>query len=279
MLKTRILTAAVLIPLLLAALFYLPAFEWAGLIAVIVVLGAIEWARISGFGMAGRIVYAILTLLFIGCLWFGQQTTVIPVIHETIIFAGALFWIFIAPAWLKFHWRIHNRILQACVGWVLLLPPWIAIVELRDKSAAILLFVMGIVWIADSAAYFTGRKWGRRKLAPEISPGKTWEGVVGALLGVALYGVIFVVIAQADVLSGSFFDWAGLIIVLWILTTVSIIGDLFESLAKRQAGVKDSGRLIPGHGGILDRIDSLTAVLPVAAALEHGMKWITKSIM
>jgi phosphatidate cytidylyltransferase len=118
-----------------------------------------------------------------------------------------------------------------------------------------------LVWVADTAAYFAGRKWGRRKLAPSISPGKTWEGAWGGLAAAVAYAIIC-----GTFLLGTM-GWPALVVAAAVLTAISIVGDLFESAAKRQAGVKDSGALLPGHGGILDRIDSATAVLPVAALL------------
>jgi phosphatidate cytidylyltransferase len=135
-----------------------------------------------------------------------------------------------------------------------LVPAGLAMVALTAAEA---LLVLAVVWIADTAAYFAGRRWGRRKLAPSISPGKTWEGAGGALIGGAAYAMILSVF-----LEGNLMVFVGMAV---LLVAVSIVGDLFESAAKRQAGVKDSGTLLPGHGGMLDRIDSATAVLPVAA--------------
>ena len=131
---------------------------------------------------------------------------------------------------------------------------------------------MAIVWIADSAAYFTGRAFGRHKLAPRVSPGKTWEGVYGALVAVAIYALALVPLAEAAGRSGGLNSWA---IVVWVvcalaLVALSIEGDLFESLLKRNADVKDSGHLLPGHGGVLDRIDALLAAMPAAALLAHA---------
>jgi phosphatidate cytidylyltransferase len=134
--------------------------------------------------------------------------------------------------------------------------------DLRENSPWLLLGIMVLVWVADSAAYFTGRKFGKTKLAPSISPGKTWEGVIGALLGVSVYVL----------LAWSFSSYTHLFMLLpnillasWCWVGLAVIGDLFESAIKRQAGVKDSGALLPGHGGLLDRIDALTSTLPLAA--------------
>jgi phosphatidate cytidylyltransferase len=134
----------------------------------------------------------------------------------------------------------------------------LALYQLRAISPTLLLGFMGTIWISDTAAYFTGRAFGKRKLAYHISPGKTWEGVAGAMLAVLIYGLIWVFVFA----DGAYVET--LVPLLIILAALGIMGDLFESLIKRQAGVKDSGSILPGHGGILDRIDALTAALPVA---------------
>ncbi len=178
---------------------------------------------------------------------------------------SALFWLLCVPFWLRARWAMPGAGAASIVGLVLLLPPSLAMAHLRLLSPWLLLGVMAAVWVADIAAYFTGRAFGRRKLAPSISPGKSWEGAYGAVVGVVIYGFIcfsYVGYAMADVGSVVFATAA-----LVAFTAVSIMGDLFESMLKRQAGVKDSGTLLPGHGGILDRIDSLTSTLPLAGLL------------
>jgi phosphatidate cytidylyltransferase len=161
----------------------------------------------------------------------------------------------------------------AIVGWVVLVATWVAVVALQTSSPGLLLAMMAIVWIADTAAYFTGRRFGRRKLAPSISPGKTWEGVYGALAAVAIYALLLVPLAAA---AGSTRPLDAVATAIWValallLTGLSIIGDLFESQLKRQRGVKDSGGILPGHGGVLDRIDALTAAMPPAALIAHHL--------
>jgi phosphatidate cytidylyltransferase len=144
-------------------------------------------------------------------------------------------------------------------------PPALAMVVLEPLDA---LLALAVAWIADTAAYFAGRRWGRHKLAPSISPGKTWEGAAGGLIGAAAYAIILSILfaGMQGMWMAAFLGAAAL------LVAVSIVGDLFESAAKRQAGVKDSGTILPGHGGMLDRIDSATAVLPVAALLVPWLK-------
>lgn len=258
MLKARILTALLLLPVFLAALFYLPNPYWALLMLGMVLAGAHEWANIAGFSAPRGWIYVLLTLLA-GLLLLPEANRP-GILGYGIAFA---FWLILVPLWLFRQWRGQNPVLLGLTGWVVLLPTWLALVELRDLGAGLLLGLMAVVWIADTAAYFAGRRFGKHKLAPAISPGKTWEGVAGAFVGVTLYGAVWAMSdsSAAPFRSGMPFG----LLLLWVLTMFSILGDLFESWAKRVGGVKDSGKLLPGHGGVLDRIDALTAVLPLAA--------------
>lgn len=259
MLKTRVVTALVLLAAFLLCLFALPAPYWAGVLLLFLLAGAVEWASIAAFSGPWKVAYIAATLA-LGVALFAQGTGAFSSIP---IFAVSLsFWLVVAPLWLKLQWHVRNRAVLAVVGWILLLPTALALVELRALSPVLLLGLMGVIWVSDSAAYFTGRAFGRHKLAPAISPGKTWEGVAGALVAVVLYGWIW------KMTGGQFSEslslgWGAL--ALWLLAYFGILGDLFESWMKRQAGVKDSGRLLPGHGGVLDRVDALTSTLPLAA--------------
>jgi len=183
---------------------------------------------------------------------------------------SALFWLLLAPLWLARQWRVERASRLALCGWVLIIPTGFALIQLRSLGPWVLLAVLSVIFLSDSAAYFTGRAFGRHKLAPTISPGKTWEGVVGALVAVAMYAVWLMVSVAHDnhvlMLAMQASGWA---FVPWVLliAVLGIEGDLFESWIKRCADAKDSGHLLPGHGGVLDRIDALTATLPLAAAL------------
>ncbi|MEW5943415.1 MAG: phosphatidate cytidylyltransferase [Pseudomonadota bacterium] len=262
MLKTRVITALILLPAFLAALFFLPHLGWEVLMAAVVLVAAKEWSKLAGFSAPGAIAYLAVTAV----LLVGAHFLLRPANYSVyyLMAAASVFWLVIAPLWLKFGWQVRHPPALAITGWMVLIPTWLAAADLRASSPVLLLFVMAVVWIADSAAYFAGRKWGRHKLAPAISPGKTWEGVAGALVAVTAGGVVFSYAAgvMAELGKASIFIMTA---ILWLLTAVSVLGDLFESHLKRQAGVKDSGTILPGHGGMLDRIDSLTAVLPVAA--------------
>ncbi len=163
------------------------------------------------------------------------------------------------PFWLSRKWALVGPV-GLLVGAVVLLPTWLAMVQLRTLGPGVLLGIFAVVWMADIAAYFSGKAFGKNKLAPSISPGKTREGAIGAVVGVVIYGLVVRQIFALDILP----------LPLWILaligvTAISIVGDLYESLLKRKAGIKDSSNVLPGHGGVLDRIDSLTSTLPMVA--------------
>ncbi|OGV71578.1 MAG: phosphatidate cytidylyltransferase [Methylophilales bacterium RIFCSPHIGHO2_02_FULL_57_10] len=260
MLKTRLFTASFLIAGFLAALFLLPDLYWASLMLVIIVLGAWEWGRLANFVPADQRAFTALTLVvgiaLLPDLW---PAAMVALQHHALfwgVLAAALLWLVLVPIWLLSHHRETCKPLLALAGALVLLSSWLALVHLRKVSPWLVLGVMVAVWIADSAAYFSGRAFGRHKLAPEISPGKTWEGVAGAGVAVSLYGLVLC-------LAFDISFW--LVVGLWGLTVMSIVGDLFESLLKRQAGLKDSGSLLPGHGGVLDRVDGLLPVLPLVA--------------
>jgi len=271
MLKTRILTALVLAPMVLCALFLLPPRGFGVAMLAITVLAAREWSRLAGFpawnawAFAGFILLAGAVLLFLPAWGFGRgwpKATIFAVCG-----ASALFWLFVAPFWVALRWPTSRALVMVACGWIVLGGAWMALVELQARSPWLVLAAMATVWIADTAAYFSGRAFGRRKLAPQISPGKTWEGVYGALAAVAVYALCLVPFAReagfdAAVGVPAVAAWAGFAL---LLAGISVIGDLFESLLKRHAGVKDSGNLLPGHGGVLDRVDALLAAMPLAA--------------
>ena len=259
MLKTRVITAVILALGLLAVLFLLPVPVTVACFVLVVALAAWEWAGLLRLGPVQRWLYALLTIL--PCIAFYAEG--MPSTQLLVLWSIALaFWLIAVPLWFRRKWQLSAGFPGFLVGWLVLLPAWAAMVQLYARSPLYLLAAMALVWVADIAAYFSGRAWGRRKLAPGISPGKTWEGAIGASAGVTVYGLI---VAAAAGSLNSGYDALWLLAGLALATAVSIVGDLFESLVKRQAGVKDSSKLLPGHGGILDRIDSLTSTLPLLA--------------
>ena len=270
MLKTRILTAAVLLPLIVGGLLYLPNRYWAVLLIAVLLAGCWEWAHLARFGRAGRWAFAGIVLASSLGLLAGVSQPAGPGrwLEYGTYWTAAAFWLVVVPAWLAGRWRVQRPLALGVAGWVVLVPTWLALVRLQHSPAE-LLMLMGIVWMADIAAYFAGRRFGRHKLAPEVSPGKTWEGVFGAAAAVALYHLSLRFILGPE--GAVFLQWAGLVLFL-LLAAASVVGDLFESWIKRQAGVKDSGTLLPGHGGVLDRIDAQTSAMPLAALALLYMK-------
>lgn len=264
MLKQRIITASILFALFLAALFGLPEIAWQALILGVMWQGAAEWSRLAGLKGRTATVYSLVTPVMLGAVLWLDNSLALAVqaqLHLVIYMFAVILWVFVVPAWLISGWRTQNVRFMALIGLVVLLPTGLALVDLRAFNPWVLLFVMTVVMMADISAYFTGKRFGKTKLAPAISPGKTWEGVFGALVGVTLYVVVVWWFSgwyehfpklSGVIISGCW--WVGL----------AVVGDLFESAVKRQAGVKDSGALLPGHGGLLDRIDALTSTLPFA---------------
>lgn len=261
-LQARIATAVPLILGFLAALYWAPLPLWIGLTGAVVFLAAREWAGMAGLNPMPAVFYALLT----SAVSIGLSSAAPGRVEA--FYPAVLFWL-LAPTLLAHAVRIQPPALHLLLGGVILVPTQIGLVALRDISPDLLLIVVGVVVIADSAAYFAGRRFGKHKLAPGISPGKTWEGAIGAWLAITAYALALNFFA-ADSLRLACLPQT--LALFWALFCLSVLGDLFESTLKRQAGIKDSGNLLPGHGGILDRIDSLTAVLPVAALFWIWLK-------
>jgi phosphatidate cytidylyltransferase len=267
MLKQRVITACVLVTVLLVAIAAFPAPWFQAFVAVILCLGAWEWSRLAGLRQPySRTLYV---LLFLPLLYLLLHVT--PASRELMLRWSLLWWLLALLLVCRYPrgstWW-HRRALLLPAGLLVLLPGWLALVYLRalgNHVTFILLFI-GLVAAADIGAYFAGRFLGRHKLAPAVSPNKTWEGVAGGqvaaclvlwlcLAGLELAGMNLAVAQVSKLTLGTI-----------VLVAFSVIGDLFESMLKRQNGMKDSGTLLPGHGGVLDRLDSITAALPVYAA-------------
>ena len=258
MLKARVITALFLVAGLLAVLFLAPPAAAALAFAAVAALAAWEWAGLMKVDGPGRVLYGGVIVISCFAAWNQPEFA-----YPRLWLLAAAFWLLLAPLWLARRWRLSgNDILGYGIGWILIVPTWAAMTGLHARSPWWLLAAMALVWVADIAAFFAGRAFGRRKLAPAISPGKTWEGAAGALASVLLYGAVAALAAGRWPQGGMLATAAAALV---LLTAISIVGDLFESWVKRQAEVKDSSHLLPGHGGVLDRIDSLTAALPLAA--------------
>lgn len=259
MLKQRILTALILIPITLLILFYLPIASFRYLTAFIALGAAWEWSALMGLTTTrARLLY----LLLMGCIFIGSTF-----FASMLILLLACSWWLLATILIMFYphgakWWGKSTLIRGIMGVIVLVPCWLAINFIRQQSDGLvaLLFLFILIWGADSAAFFTGRKWGTHKLAPKVSPGKSWQGLFGAL-GFSLI-VVFMMLWFGDT-PRDLWPWA---VGLSLITVIfSVVGDLFESMLKREVGVKDSGKLLPGHGGLLDRIDSLTAAAPIFA--------------
>lgn len=268
MLKQRIITALVLLPFALGGFFLLDGGLFALFIGAVVSLGAWEWARLAGFAaQSQRLAFAALVAGLLAIL-YG-----FPVLAPWVLLCAVLWWVLATflvvgyPRTSRYWSAAPTRLL---IGLLILLPAWQGLVLFKQWPEAnlLILAVMVLVWGADIGAYFAGRRFGKRKLAPQVSPGKSWEGVYGGLVATLMMCVVV----------GVYRDWSVSDLLLALLGTaavvmISVVGDLTESMFKRQAGIKDSSNLLPGHGGVLDRIDSLTAAIPVFAALLWLSGW------
>jgi phosphatidate cytidylyltransferase len=269
-LAQRVATAVVVLAAFLLAVFLLPPRAFALIVMVILVLAAHEWAKLIGLAPGAAAVYAMLVALVACALLFAPQAAFArgwpPRLLAVVCGVATLFWLLVAPFWVIARWPARSPWVMSVVGLITLPALWMALVQLHARSPWVLLAAMGLVWIADTAAFFAGRRFGRHKLAPQVSPGKTWEGVAGALAGVAVYAILVACLRAGDsdpaLDAAAIIAWVGIALV---LVAMSIVGDLYESWLKRTAGVKDSGALLPGHGGVLDRIDALLAAMPPAA--------------
>lgn len=266
MLKLRIITAICLLLFFLSALFFLPPILWGMLLLGMTIVASREWCTLGQFNTKQTLVYLIITTILGGELLFvlSEVVDVNPITNDIVwpYVVSLVFWVLIVPFLLTLSKPARNTAMMMLIGWLVLLPTLLAMYQLRTINPMILLIFMSVVWISDTAAYFVGKKFGKHKLAPQISPGKTWEGVMGALLAVLCYAMALGYYLEETISFVIMLTFA--VIGLAIL---GIIGDLFESQLKRQVGIKDSGTILPGHGGVLDRIDALTSTLPTAALI------------
>lgn len=270
--RQRVLSASLLAPAAIAAVLWLPTPWLAALVAALLLAGLWEWALLAGVDdRVPRAAYLLANGLLMAALVWGGGPSLFPLKLVALIGVG---WWLLALLWL---WRYDfasgdtgtARALKLLAGSLAVVPAWCALGWLHadpDLGPRWSLFALGLVWAADSGAYFAGMRFGRRKLAPRISPGKSWEGVWGGLAASLLLAL-----AVPPVLGVAWGSLPALVLLALVTVAVSIVGDLFESLLKRHSGAKDSGSVIPGHGGLMDRLDSLLAALPVFAV---GKAWL-----
>ena len=283
MLKQRVITALVLLLILLPALFYRSPVPFGVIAMLLIAAGAWEWARLNGYAPVSSLLAGLFCALACAASWWwGMLEQAQPMLW---ILAGAA-WV-LAGAWVLRRgvsaWTKVPRTVRLVAGLLALWLAWLAVAQARVIGVNFLLSVLVLVWVADIFAYFSGKAFGgrisRSKLAPSISPGKSWEGVWGGMAGVV--GLAFAwrwIDAEWAIAVPSFYTHIGrqglwlLLIALLFMAAMSVVGDLFESLVKRSAGVKDSSALLPGHGGVLDRIDALLPTLPLAMMLYSLLK-------
>ena len=278
MLKQRVITALVLLAILLPALFYPSTEPFTVVVLVLMAAGAWEWGRLSGLGQTGSVAVGAACVALCGASWaLGWVERPLTALW----LVGGGLWV-LAAAWLLragvSGWPRIPAALRLVAGVLALWLAWLAVVQARNVGINFLLSVLVLVWVADIFAYFSGRAFGLRftkgKLAPTISPGKSWEGVWGGLAGVVVMAFAWVAAdAHWQAAVPSFYSrmaqqgWWLLVIAALFMVAMSVAGDLVESLIKRSAGVKDSSGLLPGHGGVLDRVDALLPTLPLAMML------------
>ena len=282
MLKQRIITALLLLAVALPALFHSNP-QWLGGFGLVLILAAAwEWGRLNGLTLRTALFMCLVCGLMCGLVYAAYWMTADNGLWGALV--GHNTWLLVGASWVLFgaylirggmaSWRALPQWFRLLLGVLVLCSTWLALYQAKIMGTAFLLSCLALVWIADIAAYFAGRRWGRRKLALHISPGKSWEGVVGGMLAVQLFAFAWLALAEKwPLLQGSVFaallqhGYPLLVLGLLFLTAMSVVGDLVESLIKRSAGAKDSSQLLPGHGGVLDRMDALLPTLPLALML------------
>ncbi len=265
--STRTITGVLLAAALLLGVIALPLPALGAALVVVMLIGAWEWGGLMGLSQpVGRLIYGAILLLPAVALLLGRD---VPAVVWITLTPTAVFWACVFVALIRYSHRGLPPLPK--LGWelgglIVLIPPLLALADLHARGLLVLAVFFAVVAGADTVAYFGGRRWGKRALAPAISPGKTREGALCALAGGVIVGVAGIVLLQVPTLA-----WSGFLVVCVVTVIASMVGDLLESALKRQSGAKDSGRILPGHGGILDRVDSITAAAPVFAL---GLRWV-----
>ncbi|OGT32292.1 MAG: hypothetical protein A2W28_12390 [Gammaproteobacteria bacterium RBG_16_51_14] len=264
MLKDRLIIAAILISVVIYAVLAEEKIWFALLMAVFITLAAREWANLSGLQPQYCVIYQAIVVISMVVVYQFSNTILLYIL----VLTGVIWWVcgFVLVILYQngWNWIPSNQFVKAVIGMLVLIPAWLSIVVLHERlpdGVKMVLFLLLLVWLADTAAYFAGCRWGKTKLASRISPGKTWEGIAGAFVACAGLSVGYIMLS--DMQGAGVF----LFLFLCLVTVIaSVLGDLLESLFKRLADRKDSGVILLGHGGVMDRMDSLTAATPVFLA-------------
>ena len=259
-LLARVFTSIFLIGSLLVGIFMLPQWLWGLALILPISMVALEYSRLFDWNQKLRVgfVLTVVSFCFLPFLLFDQFNQLVSRMAAVISWVAVLFWMLIVPFLIRYRFRTKSYICNVVIGIVIIVPSWFTMVGLQTVPYALLGVLVG-VWLVDIAGYFVGRKFGKIKLLPSVSPGKTREGVLGGLVAICAYG-LGLSITFDNVFSIA--HWILFGISVTAFTAIAVLGDLFESYWKRSRGVKDSGSILPGHGGMLDRVDSMTALLP-----------------
>lgn len=276
MLKQRVITALVLAPLMIGGIFFLPLYEFGLFIGLIATVAAWEWANLAGFDkQPSRIFYAfaMAAAISVAIQLQGQSE-----FRDYSLMAGATWWLLALALVLSYPktadaWS--NLAARSIFGFLVLIPMWVGFTYLKaqEHSNWLIVYLMLVIWGADTGAYFAGKTWGKAKLAPKVSPGKSWAGFWGGLATSMLVAAVFAYVWHHNIHALSGLAVFKLMLIAAITTLASVLGDLTESMLKRQRGIKDSSNLLPGHGGVLDRIDSMASAVPVFALLLIMLDW------
>ncbi len=262
---------------MIGGIFFLPIEQFAYFIGFIVTVAAWEWANLSGYSSSVvRIAYAgaIAASVFVAGYFMRSD----PELHRSILAVGALWWLIACILVTQYPKKVslwQAKPVRAMLGFLVLLPMWVGFMTLKSQehSSLIIVYVMLLIWGADTGAYFAGKTWGDAKLAPNVSPGKSWAGFWGGLATTGLIAIVFALCVNQWLRPMSVDDFILLAVITLITAIISVMGDLVESMMKRHRGIKDSSQLLPGHGGVLDRIDSMASAVPVFAFFMILLGW------
>jgi phosphatidate cytidylyltransferase len=259
-LLARVFTSIVLIGSLLVGIFMLPQWLWGLTLILPIVIVALEYSRLFDWNQNLRVgfVLTVVSLCLVPFLIFDHFNQLVRHMGAVISWVAVLFWMLLVPFLIRYRFRTKSYIFNVLIGMLIIVPAWFAMVGLQTTPYALFGVLVG-VWLVDIAGYFVGRTFGKTKLLPSVSPGKTREGALGGLVGIFVYGLGLSLIVDSR-FSIAYWILFGIIVIAF--TAIAVLGDLFESHLKRSRGVKDSGSILPGHGGMLDRVDSMTALLP-----------------
>ncbi len=259
-LKQRVITAAILIPLIVISILYIPSNIFSLLLAFFVCIAAWEWSKFVEYSQKIQKYIYVLSAIFLISISYIYRDTLLA---NSIIFLGATWWLCAAGLIIAYQKEKYSvpltQFIKSVIGLLILVPAWMSLIVLHAEidGPHLVLFLFILIWLADTTAYFVGKQFGKRRLASRTSPGKSWEGVIGALFATSLLSLGYGIMVKPQYAA------VGLLALCIITVMFSIIGDLTESMFKRIVGIKDSGGILPGHGGVLDRIDSLTAAAPI----------------